>query len=417
MSVCNLKGFLIKNGVAEFLNSGVDKGDERVCSINNYSCELCDFISNKKTNYNIHIKTKKHMNKTLGLNLKKEYNCSNCNKCFINRSTLWYHKNKCNIINNDIGGVETRNYGVKDTRVCRRSGVEDVTETRNSGDYEGIERVCEFIVSAPSATPLRLQKPEPTKDDREEKMNMITIDKEIIMNLIIQSNEFKSLLIEQIKREKEEKKIREEREHEEKKELKNFFIENTNKMVEIAKNINTNNNNTITNSHNTTNNKFNLNFFLNEQCKNAINMSEFIHTVQVDLDDVTKVGTEGYVNGITNIIMNNLNKYDIYTRPIHCTDLKREVLHIREENKWNKETDNKTIKNCVEKIATKNCQKIAKWQEVYEESKKKDTPTYNLWLEIIGQSMNTGEKGERNTEKVIKNISKNVFLNSGGPRA
>ena len=109
-----------------------------------------------------------------------------------------------------------------------------------------------------------------------------------------------------------------------------------------------------------------------------------------------------------------MNKYDKYSRPIHCTDLKREVLYIRENNQWIKETDNKNMKQYIEKIAMKNCQKIALWQDTYQESKILDSPTYNLWLEIIGQSMNTGERGERNTEKVIKNIAKNVFIGGRG---
>ena len=176
-------------------------------------------------------------------------------------------------------------------------------------------------------------------------------------------------------------------------------------MVELAKLANNNN----TNSNNT-NNKFNLNLFLNEQCKNAINLSDFIDSVQVDLEDVTNVGKIGFVSGITNIILRHLKKLDIHNRPFHCTDLKREVLHIREENKWNKETDKKSIKKCVDKIAFKNCQKIVTWQDTFLESHILDTPENKLWLEIIGQSMNTGEKGDRNTEKVINNIAKEVLL-------
>jgi hypothetical protein len=333
----------------ECVDFSINDGEQHnFCDIpsEKYVCETCNFVTNKKTNYMIHMETKKHMNKISGI--RKIHKCNHCQKCFNNRSTMWYHNKKC---------------------------IENIMET------------------------LPIKQEESTD-------NTITLDKEIIRSIMTQSQDFKSLLIDQLKRE-----------HEDRKDLKNLFVENTNKMVEIAKSINTNHHNT-TNSHNTTNhNKFNLNFFLNEQCKNAINMSEFIDSVQVELEDVTNVGKNGFVHGITDVIMRHLNQLDIFNRPIHCTDLKREILHIREENQWNKETDHKTIKKCVDKIAHKNCKKIVLWQDIFKESKILDSPTYHLWLEIIGQSMNTGDKGERNTEKVIKNIAKNVFLEKSGGSA
>lgn len=280
-------------------------------------CKLCNFTTNKKTNYNNHLKTKKHLNMVSGI--KKILKCNFCEKIFDNRNTLWYHNKKCN-----------------------------------------------------------------NNTSKESNNNLITIEKDIILKLIKQCN----------------------REHDEKKDLQNIFIENTNKLIELSENIMNQN---IQPFH-SSNKKFNLTFFLNEQCKQAINISDFVNNIQVEIDEVTKVGKIGFVNGITNIFMKNLIKYNKYSRPIHCTDLKREVLYIRENNQWIKETDNKTMKQYVDKLAMKNCQKIALWQDIYQESKILDSPTYNLWLEIIGQSMNNGEQGERNTHKVIKNIIKEVFL-------
>jgi hypothetical protein len=222
----------------------------------------------------------------------------------------------------------------------------------------------------------------------------MVIERELFMSLMNDNKDIKTLLINQNQSLIEQLK----KEQEEKKELANTILS-----------LNNNSHNT-TNSHNNTKNKFNLNFFLNEECKNAINLSEFIESVQVELEDVTNVGKNGFVHGITDIIMRHLKKLDIHNRPFHCTDLKREILHIREENQWNKETDHKTIKKCVDKIAHKNCKKIVLWQDIFKESKILDSPTYHLWLEIIGQSMNTGELGERNTEKVINNIAKEVLL-------
>ena len=306
-----------------------------------YVCECCQYTTNKKTNFNEHLKTQKHNNNVFGGDTDKLLNCMYCDKKYHTKQALWYHKKKC-LFN------------------------------------------------------LNLENP-PCKEEEE-----ITIQKDVFYKILSQNQDIQNKFIEHF-----------EKKNEDNKEIQQFFMENNNKLVDIIKNMNVTNNMKMTNnSHNNTtnNNHFNLNFFLNEQCKNAVNMTDFINSVQIELEDVTKVGKEGFVDGITHIIMKNMNKLDIFNRPIHCSDLKRDVLHIREDNQWKKETDNKTIKNCVDKIAMKNCQKIARWQEVNEESKIKDSPSYNLWLEIIGQSMNTGEKGERNTERVIKNISKNVII-------
>ena len=312
-----------------------DKHLETLKHLNNvngktYYCPICEYNTNNKKDFNKHMETDKHKDMIKYNNLHTN-KCTDCNKTFCSNASLRRHN-----------------------KVIHQHKIETQQPATNN----------------------------------------ISIEKELFMNFVNDHKDFKNLLFEQLKKEKE---------------LTNFFVDNTNKIVEIAKLANHNNNNTK-NSHNNTKNKFNLNFFLNEQCKNAINLSEFIESVQVELEDVTNIGKVGFVNGITSIILRHLHKLDIHTRPIHCTDLKREVLHIREENKWNKETDKKSIKKCVDKIAHKNCQKIVTWQDTFQDSSILDSPAYNLWLEIIGQSMNTGDRGDRNTEKVINNIAKEVLL-------
>jgi len=138
-------------------------------------------------------------------------------------------------------------------------------------------------------------------------------------------------------------------------------------MMEILKTQSTSiiTNNNMTNSHNKT---FNLQLFLNETCKNAMNIMEFVDNVKINLTDLENVGKLGYVDGITNIIVNNLKDLDISKRPVHCSDFKREVVYIKDENKWSKEKDK--FRNAIKHIAHKNVKMIPEW--------KQKNPTYTL---------------------------------------
>ena len=135
------------------------------------------------------------------------------------------------------------------------------------------------------------------------------------------------------------------------KEMKQIIIEQNNTINTLVKNgtYNTNITNTNTNSHNKA---FNLNFFLNETCKDAMNINDFIDSINLQLSDLEKVGELGYVEGISNIIIKNLNNLDETKRPLHCTDKKRETIYIKDQGQWEKEDDNKTkLKKAINKIA------------------------------------------------------------------
>ena len=135
------------------------------------------------------------------------------------------------------------------------------------------------------------------------------------------------------------------------KELVLMLFQQNNKVqdaiIEMSKQITTTNNNNNTtnnnNSHNITNNSFNLQFFLNETCKNAMNITDFANSIKLQLSDLISVGELGYVEGISNIIVKNLNALDITERPVHCTDKKRETIYIKDEDKWEKDEDDKKL--------------------------------------------------------------------------
>jgi hypothetical protein len=178
-------------------------------------------------------------------------------------------------------------------------------------------------------------------------------------------------------------------------------------MLEVIKN--GTNNVTHTNSHN---NSFNLNFFLNETCKNAMNITEFIDSLHLQIGDLEKVGELGYVDGISNIIINNLNALDVTERPIHCTDKKRETMYVKDENKWEKEDEQKIkMHRMVRKIANKNINLISTFQELHPEYKKISSKYSDQYNKIIIESM--GGKGENEydkEEKIIKKVAREVVI-------
>jgi hypothetical protein len=194
----------------------------------------------------------------------------------------------------------------------------------------------------------------------------------------------------------------------ENKELKEMIIEQNKFVMEICKEKSIGNNNNI-NSNNKT---FNLQFFLNETCKDAMNMSEFIDSMKLQLSDLESVGKLGFVDGISNIIINSLKALDVEKRPVHCSDAKRETMYIKDHDKWERE-DNEfnKMKDMVRKVRDKNISLINSWRDLYPEcllSNSKKTGQFNeICMESFG-----GEKGtkQEKEEKIISKIAKSVII-------
>jgi hypothetical protein len=271
---------------------------------NKYNCQVCEYVTNKKSSYDKHLLTTKHLLKQKATKscpkVAPNLNACSCGSYFTSRTTLWRHKKKC------------------------------------------------F----------------PNKEDESE-----LTDKEIIKALL-----------------------------------------------KITQNGITNNSNNNTNSNNTINNNkiFNLNFFLNETCKDAMNISDFVKSVKVELDDLENTGRRGYVQGITTIVVKNLNKIEETLRPLHCSDTKREVLYIKDNNEWTKETDDKPIlTKAIKVIANENIKQITRWRDKYPDCIKADSKKNDLYLKIVSNSMNgvTKEEGDKNINKIISNVTKEVKIN------
>ena len=170
----------------------------------------------------------------------------------------------------------------------------------------------------------------------------------------------------------------------------------------------------ISNSNINSNNKtFNLNFFLNEQCKDAVNMSDFIDSIVVSLTDLENTGRLGFVEGLSKLFIKHLEKLDTYKRPIHCSDLKREVLYIKDENKWEKDTDEKEkLQKAIKDVGFKNIKQISEWVKKYPDCREADSRKNDQYIKITMNAMSGGtkEEQEKNISKIIANIAKEVVI-------
>jgi len=198
-------------------------------------------------------------------------------------------------------------------------------------------------------------------------------------------------------------------------ELINYLIKENkefkNLILEIVKKDTMNNCNNTTNNTNSHNKAFNLNFFLNETCKDAMNIMDFVDSIKLQLSDLEKVGEIGYVEGISNIIVKNLKELDVRQRPVHCTDQKRETMYIKDENKWEKDGARLKLHKLVRKVACKNQNLIPDYKKEHPDYNKYHSTSSDKYNKIIVESMGgSGDNDYEKEEKIIKNISKQVLI-------
>jgi hypothetical protein len=198
------------------------------------------------------------------------------------------------------------------------------------------------------------------------------------------------------------------------KDLIMMLVKQNSQLMEVIKNGTNNtthsNNNNTNHSHNKT---FNLQFFLNETCKNAMNIGEFVSSIKPQLADLEATGRLGYVEGVSNIILNNLKTLKIHDRPIHCSDQKREVIYIKNNDEWSKEDENKTIlTNAIKVIANENIKNINEWRKENSDCMNSESKKNNLYLKIVSNSMSgcSTEESSKNINKIISNVVKKVSI-------
>jgi hypothetical protein len=286
-----------------------------------FSCTNCVFKCSKKSEWERHISTRKHLNRTKKTPEQVLYVCDACNKQYTARNSLFYHKKTC-IKKEDETLIEDIHFN------------KEFTEKDTSG---------------------------------------------LLIEIMKSNKEMQAFMLEQ------------------QKELNNTIMELVKKQGNVT---------TIT-----TNNQFNLNFFLNEQCKNAVNIQDFLDNIQLTVADIEATGRLGYVNGISRIFINKLKEMDIFTRPLHCTDLKRETVYIRDKDMWEKEKDEQPrLKKLVKIMARKNLKQLPAWQEKNPEYAINNTPQNEeftqLSLTCLGSY--TEEEDEKDTQKILRNVLKEI---------
>jgi hypothetical protein len=227
----------------------------------------------------------------------------------------------------------------------------------------------------------------------EENPQMFTLLLTQNMELIKQNQEFKDLLAEQHK----------------------SIIDLVGKL-NGSTNTNCHNN---TNSNNTNNNQFNLQFFLNEQCKDALNIEDFINQLQVKVTDLDMMGRIGFTEGISKIFIRGLKELDVFKRPIHCSDLKREVMYVKDNDSWEKDTDEKSkMKNAIKFIAAKNFNQLNEWIEENPEyndyDSKKHKEYHNIIIKAAGGA--TPEEDEKNFNKIIRTVAPEITIDKSGEK-
>ena len=334
-----------------------------------YYCQTCDYKTAKKTDFERHCSTRKHILaingnilETHSIMKKKSKNSQpiNSNELIFSKPKNGQKSHK----KNEKNEKKTKNYPCI---YCNKA------YTTRSGLWKH-QRVC-FMTAQPSA--------EGNEDNN------------IVVELLKDNNDFKQLLIEQ---NQQIKQIQED----------NHQLQS---QLLIAMNDGRMGNTTHITNHN--NQKFNLNFFLNEQCKDAMNIEDFIESLDLESCDIAETGRLGYVEGISRIFINKLNELDMYSRPLHCTDLKRETLYIKEDNKWEKDNEQKEkLKSIVSQIADKNYEQIPLWQQENPNHIVTDTPECELFMDIACNSLGGGSSEESNrfNQRIMRNVLKEITL-------
>ena len=180
-------------------------------------------------------------------------------------------------------------------------------------------------------------------------------------------------------------------------------------LVQLAKQAG--HNTTYTNSNNT--NKFNINVFLKEKCKNALNMSDFVSQLNVSIKDLEETGRLGFSEGISKIFINGLKQLELYDRPLHCNDAKRETIYIKNGDEWTKDNDDKTIlTKAIKEVAHKNIKQISEWQKIHSEYSDPDSKQNDKYLKIVSEAMSgsSEEESNKNYGKIIKNLVKESII-------
>ena len=338
--------------------------------ISNFECKVCDVIMRGVYEYKRHVMTPKHKKGILATNLcKTEKNVFECEKCNFtcSKKSLW-EKHLSTLKHNRINEDTVKD--VQQYYYCEHCA----KKYANYKSYWSHKTRC--------FEKKKNNQPEENKESQcELSRSKVTEQNDyssIINKLIIENQELKNFIVEQSK------------------DTRNIL----DKVLELSKP------QTINNTMNTTN-RVNINVFLHEQCKNAVNLTEFIENMDVTHEDLENNAQLGFVNGISKIFLDNLKQLSIYERPIHCTDIKRETMYIRDEDTWKKDENEQKMKTAIQEVSRKSIKKLNNWKEINPDYQDVDSEFSNRCI-VIHQGSNAGQNRDTYYPKVIRSIAKEM---------
>ena len=232
-------------------------------------------------------------------------------------------------------------------------------------------------------------------------------EKNDIVDVLLKENlDFKNIILEVVKKNTELQKQNQEFQTQTQ-EFQKQNQEFQKQMLEVCKK----GNNTVISNNNNNNKTFNMQFFLNEKCKDAMNLTEFVDSMQLEFSDLEDVGKLGYVEGISKIMIRKLNELDVYKRPIHCSDAKREIMYVKEDNVWEKEKNtNDHIRKAIKRVTHKNSGMLVPWSLANPNCMNYDHHLNDVYIRMMGQSMGGSGEFVDNENKIMKKIAKAVLI-------
>ena len=316
-----------------------------------FYCKSCDFECCKYVDWGRHLLTRKHTNRTMTNNLEQQITPDFTNRVFVCK--------KCN-----------KEYKARNSLWYHENKCNKLILLPKDDDIKNIikEDNIKIEISKESSDCFE---DFVCKDDK------VIITKDMFMTLVKNSEEMMKIIKEQ-------------------------------QLAPPSQITNNHNHNNTTNTTNN-NNTFNLNFFLNEKCKHALNMSEFVDSLKITLDDLLFSKTNGISRGVTDVMIKGLKQLDIYKRPIHCTDVKRDTMYIKDEDKWQKDNNHDKMRNTIIKIADKERTALQQWaieNPDWMETEQKQIK-YLTMVRSICEPIENYENYER---KIVKNVGKEILV-------
>jgi hypothetical protein len=352
-----------------------------------YECKICNFVCSYKSNFDTHLSTRKHKKMVINGNTPSEMPdptslgimkplqcehvnnptnvCKYCNKRYSHLSALSRHKKTCkNMLVNQQQHLMDDKYDKLIGLLQTMNTSSDSIIGANTSDENVKVYVSDFQNTLVDAT---------------------KCIKDMMMVMMTTTNQLQSKMLEMSKQS-----------------VEHPLLQLTTQEIGV------NGDNAMINSNNN-NNTFNMNFFLNEKCKDAMNMKDFVNSIQLNITDLENVGRLGYVEGMSSILIDNLQKTDLHKRPVHCSDIKRETLYVKDDNKWEREgPDHEKMVNAVLAVEQKNVALVSEWAKAHPRCMNSNTRENETYFKL-SKAVTDGDK-EGNIAKVIRKVAKRVAI-------